>query len=98
MERDAMKWTLGDGTLWGHPTDSIPVRDVCARAHYSYDGADYSNDVTVTVVKGWGPKDDMLLWIDPVDPDNVTARGPGYWFCWLVLAGTFLVAFSQLPF
>ena len=98
LERHSMIWSGGESSGWGHPTDSIPFRDVCARAHYSYNGCDYSNDVTVTVVKGWGPGDQIQLWIDPVDPDNVTARGPSYWMCWLFLPATLGVISYHLPF
>jgi len=96
-ERLSMQLTLGQSSGWGEPTDQIPVRTVCTKVGYSWNGKDYRRDVNVTVVKGWEPKSSLKLWIDPKNPNDVTVNGPSYWFCWLFFVSIFALGFYHLP-
>jgi len=63
----------------------VPQRKISFLVEYSYDGRSYRNTVDKWVIEGNQPKSSISLWIDPHNPDNVTAQGPGYWFILLLV-------------
>jgi len=73
-------------------------RDVWLRTTYDYKGVKYRNDVLVVVSAGNEPYPILRLWIDPANPNNVTAKGPAYWCVWLLLLCTFAILSWMLPF
>jgi len=54
-------------------------KDGNVRVDYSYNGNDYRKDVRVWGKGGTEPEGSITLWIDPQNPNNVTAQGPVYW-------------------
>ena len=85
---------LGD---WS-PTEGFHLRSVCARISYHYKDIEYRNDIELTVMQGTEPESLLRLWINPANPKQVTAQGPGHWFMWLVLTAAFAGVFWNLPF
>ena len=56
-----------------------PPKDGIVRVNYSYNGKDYRKDVNVGDKRATEPEKSVTLWIDPQNPNNVAAHGPGYW-------------------
>jgi len=62
-----------------------PPRAVTLRVDYSYNGKAYRNDVHGWVRRGGNPSRLVSLWIDPRNPNKVTAQGPAHWSSGMLL-------------
>ena len=71
----------------GTPTaEDFHLRTDDAYVAYEVAGRQVRAEVSITTHLGHSPDRAQIVWIDPRRPEQATARGPGYWSAWMLLA------------